>query len=84
MKRACRAAGVEKLEAGPKGMVFQFRANKFRNPAGLVQWLGATKNAPRLRPDHKLSLVREMTMAERVRAAGDVLENLVRIADVKA
>jgi transcription-repair coupling factor (superfamily II helicase) len=84
MKRACRVAGVEKLEAGPKGMVFQFRANSFRNPAGLVQWLGTTKGAVRLRPDHKLSLVRDMTLAERVKAAAGVLENLVRISEVKA
>ena len=84
MKRACRVAGVEKLEAGPKGMVFQFRNNSFKNPAGLVQWLGTTKGAVRLRPDHKLSLVRDMTLAERVKAAGGVLENLVRIAEAKA
>ena len=43
LKRACRQAGVEKLEAGPKGMVLQFRGNAFRNPAGLVQWLGTKK-----------------------------------------
>ena len=83
MKRACRTAGVEKLEAGPKGMVFQFRANKFVNPAGLVQWLGSTKGAVKLRPDHKLSVVRDMTLADRVKQATDVLQNLVRIAEVK-
>jgi transcription-repair coupling factor (superfamily II helicase) len=84
MKRACRMAGVEKLEAGPKGMVFQFRNNHFRNPAGLIQWLGTTKGAVKLRPDHKLSLVRDMTLAERVKAASGVLDNLVKIAEVKA
>lgn len=26
LKRLCREAGVERLEAGPKGMVIQFRA----------------------------------------------------------
>ena len=36
LKRACREAGVEKLEAGPKGMVLTFRGNAFSNPAGLV------------------------------------------------
>ncbi len=40
LKRMCREAGVEKLEAGPKGMVLQFRGNAFRNPAGLIAWLG--------------------------------------------
>ena len=29
LKRACREAGVEKLEAGPKGMVLSFRGNAF-------------------------------------------------------
>ena len=34
LKRACREAGVEKLEAGPKGMVLSFRGNAFSNPGG--------------------------------------------------
>ncbi len=80
LKRECRAAGVEKLEAGPKGMVVQFRGNHFRNPAGLVSWLGTRGSTHRLRPDHKLAVVREMTVAERVRTARDVLGNLNRIA----
>ena len=85
MKRACRVAGVEKMEAGPKGMVFQFRGNKFHNPAGLVAWLGTTKGAVKLRPDHKLAIVRDMNVAERVRQARDILDNLTRVvAQAKA
>jgi transcription-repair coupling factor (superfamily II helicase) len=80
LKRACRIAGVEKLEAGPKGMVFQFRGNTFGNPAGLVQWLGTRKGIIKLRPDHKLALVKDMSVAERVKMADDVLGNLVRVA----
>ncbi len=81
LKRACRVAGVEKLEAGPKGMVMQFRGNAFRNPAGLVAWLGTRKGVVKLRPDHKLAVVRDMTVAERVRTADDVLGHLVRVAE---
>jgi transcription-repair coupling factor (superfamily II helicase) len=80
LKRACRESGVEKLEAGPKGMTFQFRANHFANPAGLVAWLATTKGAIKLRPDHKLSIVRDMNVAERVRQAREVLTNLQRVA----
>ncbi len=80
LKRACRVAGVEKLEAGPKGMVLQFRGNAFRNPAGLVQWLGTRKGLIKLRPDHKLAVVRDMTVADRVKTADDLLGNLVRVA----
>ena len=39
-------------------MVVQFRGNAFRNPAGLVGWLGSQKQSIRLRPDHKLAIVR--------------------------
>jgi transcription-repair coupling factor (superfamily II helicase) len=89
LKRLCRAAGVEKLEAGPKGMVVQFRRNKFRNPAGLVAWMAQKRSKDpnrdlgemRLRPDHKLALVREMTHAQRIRIAREVAGNLNRLAE---
>jgi len=80
LKRACREAGVEKLEAGPKGMVLQFRGNVFRNPSGLVAWLGTRKGVIKLRPDHKLAVVRDMNVADRVKTANEVLTNLVRVA----
>jgi transcription-repair coupling factor (superfamily II helicase) len=81
LKRACREAGVEKLEAGPKGMVLAFRGNAFRNPAGLVRWLSAKGGLVRLRPDHKLALTREMSLTARLAAARDILGNLVQLAD---
>jgi transcription-repair coupling factor (superfamily II helicase) len=80
LKRACRLSNVEKLEAGPKGMTFAFRANKFANPAGLAAWLGSTKGRIKLRPDHKLAVVADMSVPERVRLAREVLGNLSRVA----
>jgi transcription-repair coupling factor (superfamily II helicase) len=81
LKRGCREAGVEKLEAGPKGMVVTFRNNAFRNPAGLVAWLSSKGGIARLRPDHKLSIAREMDVHTRLRVARDIIDNLLRIAD---
>ncbi len=80
LKRLCREAGVERLEAGPKGMVIGFRGNAFRNPAGLVSWLSGKRGPVKLRPDHKLAIVRDMSVAERLRTARDVVQNLNRIA----
>jgi transcription-repair coupling factor (superfamily II helicase) len=80
LKRACRDAGVEKLEAGPKGMLVSFRGNAFSNPAGLVAWLASKGGLVRLRPDHKLTISREMDVATRLRFARDTLGNLERIA----
>ncbi|MDE2006906.1 MAG: transcription-repair coupling factor [Rhodospirillales bacterium] len=80
LKRACREAGVEKLEAGPKGMVIGFRHHAFRNPAGLVAWLASKGGLVKLRPDHKLAIVREMDLATRLATAREMLGNLARIA----
>ncbi len=80
IKRLCREAGVEKLDAGPKGIVLSFRGNRFGNPAGLVAWVQSQKNAVKLRPDHKLALLREMDLAPRVKAARDLLAALARVA----
>ncbi|MGC8475388.1 MAG: transcription-repair coupling factor [Acetobacteraceae bacterium] len=80
LKRACRAAGVEKVEAGPKGMVIGFRRNAFANPAGLVAWLGRQGGLLRLRPDHKLAITREMDLKLRLRTAAEVLAALVKLA----
>ncbi len=81
LKRLCRAAGVEKLEAGPKGMVVGFRGNKFGNPAGLVSWVTSKGGLIRLRPDHKLAIAQEMNLPERLRMARDVAANLNRLVE---
>ncbi|WP_428378098.1 transcription-repair coupling factor [Lichenicoccus sp.] len=81
LKRLCRSAGVEKLEAGPKGMVVQFRGNAFGNPAGLVSWIGGKQQeGVRLRPDHKLAVAREMTTAQRIGLARTVVASLDELA----
>ena len=80
IKHHCRQAGVEKLDAGPKGIVATFRRNNFANPAGLVNWVTAQKGLVKLRPDHKLAMVREMDLPTRVRAAKDMLASLAKVA----
>jgi len=80
IKHLCRQAGVEKLDAGPKGMVAGFRRNRFVNPGGLVNWVTAQKGLVKLRPDHKLAMVREMDLKTRVRAAKDMLAALAKVA----
>jgi len=79
IKRLCREAGVEKLDAGPKGIVLSFRGNRFADPAGLIGWVQARKGEVKLRPDHKLALLREMDLPQRVKAARDLLASLARL-----
>jgi transcription-repair coupling factor (superfamily II helicase) len=79
IKRLCREAGVEKLDAGPKGVVLSFRGNRFANPGGLVAWVQGQKGAVKLRPDHKLALLAEMDLPQRVKAARQLLGALARV-----
>ncbi len=81
LKRACREAGVEKLDAGPKGIVLSFRKNEFADPAALLAWIGTRNGTVKFRPDQKLVLVREMDVATRMVMARDIVGNLIRLAN---
>ncbi len=83
LKRACREAGVEKLDAGPKGMVISFRKNEFNNPAGLISWIASRGGTLKVRPDQKLVVARDMDVGARVGIARDVLGNLCRLANLQ-
>ncbi|MEK7244664.1 MAG: TRCF domain-containing protein, partial [Pseudomonadota bacterium] len=81
VKILCRAAGVDKVEAGAKGAVVAFRNDTFANPEGLVKYLTSNAGAVRLRPDQKLIFARDWGLpAERLKGAQDVLGQLARIA----
>ena len=83
LKRACREAGVEKIDAGPKGMVISFRRNAFGNPAGLIAWIGTRGGTVKLRPDHKLVVTREMDVNARAGMARDILASLSKLARMR-
>ncbi|MCW5750362.1 MAG: transcription-repair coupling factor, partial [Alphaproteobacteria bacterium] len=82
IKHLCRLAGIEKVEAGPKGATIAFRNNQFANPAGLVAFL-SKQGAAKLRTDHKLVLLRDWQEA-RYRLTGvlAVAEQLAEIARI--
>jgi transcription-repair coupling factor (superfamily II helicase) len=54
MKRLCRDAGIDKVEAGPKGAVLSFRDNKFARPEKLIAFIGRRQSIISVRPDQKL------------------------------
>jgi transcription-repair coupling factor (superfamily II helicase) len=69
LKLLCRAAGVEKIDAGEKAIVLSFHDNKFERPEKLIAWI--QKNAPlvRLRPDHRV-IVQRVWADDRERLSG--------------
>jgi len=81
IKRACREAGVERVEAGPKGAVVTLRGNRFANPAGLVELIQKHAGSLRLRPDQRLVYLRNWDdEATRLKGVTGLLQTLVKIA----
>ena len=81
IKRWCRQAGIERVEAGPKGAVISLRGNRFGNPEGLVQLIQRHAGTLRLRPDQKLVYLRDWRdEKERLNGVARLLQALVKIA----
>lgn len=81
IKGLCRAASIEKIDAGPKGAVLTFRGNIFPNPAGLVEFINDERDKAKLRPDHKLVFQRVWEMPdERLEGAYRLARKLSEIA----
>ncbi len=81
IKALCRQANVEKLDAGPKGVVIHFREKKFPDPTGLVRYIGEQGSLAKIRPDHSIVLMRDWPTADK-RLAGSavVMTQLARMA----
>jgi transcription-repair coupling factor (superfamily II helicase) len=84
IKALCRRAHVDKVEAGPKGIIISFRDSSFANPTGLVAWLGEQGSLAKVRPDMKLVFVRDFKdVPARLKGSARLLRDLVRIAERK-
>ncbi|WP_395516142.1 transcription-repair coupling factor [Pseudorhizobium flavum] len=81
VKSLCRTANVEKLDAGPKGLVVTFRDKQFPNPAGLVQYIAKQGTMAKIRPDQSVFLTRDLpTPDKRLAVAAQVMKQFAAIA----
>ncbi len=81
IKSLCRIANVEKLDAGPKGVVVQFRNKEFPNPANLVGYIAKQGTMAKIRPDHSVFLTRDLpTPEKRLQGAAVVMTQLAEMA----
>jgi len=84
IKILCRAANIEKVDAGPKGVTIAFRDGAFANPAGLVHYVTREGPFAKVRPDMRVTFLRgSETAAERLDVTHDLLRTLVDIAEKK-
>ncbi|MCV9997048.1 transcription-repair coupling factor [Pararhizobium sp. YC-54] len=72
IKSLCRTANVEKLDAGPKGVVVQFRNREFPNPGALVGYIAKQGIMAKIRPDHSIFFQRDFPTPEK-RLAGSAV-----------
>lgn len=81
IKQLCKDAGVEKVDAGPKGAVLGFRQNTFANPDGLVAFMMENAGTVKLRPDHTLVFNRVWeTPGDRLNGVRYLLNDIAAIA----
>ena len=84
IKALCRRAHIEKVDAGPKGVIIAFRDNLFADPAGLVRFVSQERSYAKVRPDMRIVFVRDFdTPQERLEGTRDILRTLVSIAEKK-
>jgi transcription-repair coupling factor (superfamily II helicase) len=81
IKGLCRQAGIEQIDAGPKGAVIAFRNKTFANPEGLIAFIRDEGKKVKLQPDHRLIYFANwQTPEERLAGARELLKQLVKIA----
>jgi len=82
VKALCRKANVEKVDAGPKGVVITLRNSEFPNPGALVRMVSDPANQVRIKPDQKLVFARNWPNAEaRLKGAATILSRLAKLAE---
>ena len=88
IKALCRRANIEKLDAGPKGVVLSFRDNVFANPVGLLKFITEQGPGAKIRNDksgQRLVLLGDWPRPEqRLNGTTAILRALAGIAEKKA
>jgi len=88
IKALSRRANVEKVEAGPKGIVLSFRDNVFANPEGLIAFIREQGSGVRMRADPKNPKGQQLVFfdewprpEDRLKGTAAVLRRLASIAE---
>ncbi|MCA0401520.1 MAG: transcription-repair coupling factor [Proteobacteria bacterium] len=81
IKLLCRRAHVDKVDAGPKGIIIGFRNNAFANPNGLVKYVTEKGPTAKVRPDMKIVFAGAFEdPASRLEATRKLMRDIAAIA----
>ncbi len=82
VKQLCRIAGVEQIDAGPKGAVISFRNNTPPNPERLIGYIQRQARSIKLRPDQKVVYLQNWSSADvRVKGAHRLMSDLAALVE---
>ncbi len=82
IKQLALAAGVEKIDAGPKGGTIAFRNNAFANPVALIKLINQHSGSMKVRPDQKIVVTRDWpTPDDLLKGARALLNQLAKLAE---
>jgi transcription-repair coupling factor (superfamily II helicase) len=85
IKLLCRRANIDKVDAGPKGIIIGFRNNAFANPGGLVKYVGEKGSAAKVRPDMRVVFAGDFADPHlRLEASRRLMSDIARIAEKRA
>jgi transcription-repair coupling factor (superfamily II helicase) len=80
IKILCMDTNIEKVEAGPKGIVIHFRERKFANPQGLIAFVTAQASFAKVRPDMSIVFIRELaSIPARLKETTAILRALAKM-----
>jgi len=81
LKQLCREAGVERIDAGPKGAVLSFRKNRFAQPEKLLSFIAKNTARVKLRPDHRLVLMEDWSdAAKKLKGVRESISEIAKLA----
>jgi transcription-repair coupling factor (superfamily II helicase) len=84
IKGLARQAGLQQVDAGPKGALIALRKNQFANPEGLVAFMQASRGQMKLQSDHRLVVKADWDLPEaRLRGVRALVRELAEIAAEK-
>jgi transcription-repair coupling factor (superfamily II helicase) len=82
VKQLCRIAGVETVDAGPKGAVLSFHNNTPPSPERLIGYIQTKFRSIKLRPDQKLVYLQDWASPDlRVKGAHSLLSDLAGLVE---
>ena len=81
IKQLCRSSWIDKVDAGPKGIILGFHDNSPPNPERLIAWIAEKKGTVKLRPDQTLLVPREWRdLSYRIHGVKSLLRELADLA----